>query len=205
MIEIPASVREKLEQRNFWQFVTLNEDGSATASPVWADVEGQHIVVNTATGRRKEKNVRRDPRVVLAMVDLEDPYSWAEIRGNVVDIVVGQEADDVIDRLARKYLERLEKYSGPPRGAARAPSNRADQGQFQDRGRKPDSPRQARLVGVTASYEVFAVRYATRRAAKSELISATAPTASSDVETNRSILLVLRGSASARLMVDPLA
>ncbi len=113
MIEIPASVREKLEQKNFWQFVTLNEDGSATASPVWADVEGQHIVVNTATGRRKEKNVRRDPRVVLAMVDLEDPYSWAEIRGNVVDIVVGQEADDVIDRLARKYLE-LEKYSGPP-------------------------------------------------------------------------------------------
>jgi PPOX class probable F420-dependent enzyme len=112
VIEIPAPVREKLEQRNFWQLVTLNEDGSATASPVWADVEGGHVIVNTATGRRKEKNIRRDPRVVLAMVDLDDPYSWAEIRGTVVDIVVGQEADDVIDRLAWKYLEQ--SYSVQP-------------------------------------------------------------------------------------------
>jgi PPOX class probable F420-dependent enzyme len=112
VIEIPAPVRALLEQRNFWQFVTLNEDGSATASPVWAHVDGDHIIVNTATGRRKERNVRRDPRVVLAMVDLDDPYSWAEIRGTVVDMAVGQSADEGIERLSQKYLER--SYTGRP-------------------------------------------------------------------------------------------
>ena len=112
MIEIPAPVRAQLERRNFWQFVTLNEDGSATASPVWAHVEGDYVIVNTATGRLKERNVRRDPRVALAMVDLEDPYSWTEIRGTVVDLVVGREADEGIERLSQKYLER--SYTGRP-------------------------------------------------------------------------------------------
>jgi PPOX class probable F420-dependent enzyme len=113
MVEIPDSVRRMLEAKNFWQFVTINEDGSASATPVFADVDGGHVLVNTAKGRLKERNVRRDPRVVLAMIDREDPYRWAEIKGRVVEFVEGREADDVMDRLGKKYLD-LEKHPGQP-------------------------------------------------------------------------------------------
>jgi PPOX class probable F420-dependent enzyme len=110
MVEIPSPVRAALEARNFWQFVTINDDGSPTATPVWATVEEDTVLVNTAVGRRKERNVRREQRVALAMVDREDPYSWIEIRGRVVEFVEGDEADRSIDGLARKYLG-LERYA----------------------------------------------------------------------------------------------
>ena len=110
MVEIPPKVRAKLQERSFWQFVTLNPDGSPAATPVWVDVEGDHVLVNTAIGRRKEQNARRDPRIALAMVDLDDPYTWIEVRGRVVAFVEGREADESIDRLARKYLG-LDRYA----------------------------------------------------------------------------------------------
>jgi PPOX class probable F420-dependent enzyme len=117
MVEIPEFVRSKLQSESFWQFVTVNPDGSPTATPVWAEVDGDHIIVNTAIGRVKETNARRDPRVALALVDRADPYTWIEIRGRVVEFVEGEPADESIDRLARKYLG-LERY------ATRAPDER---------------------------------------------------------------------------------
>jgi PPOX class probable F420-dependent enzyme len=110
MVEIPPAVRDQLEARNFWQFVTINKDGSPTATPVWAGVEGGDVLVNTAVGRRKERNARRDPRVALSMVDRENPYAWTEIRGRVVEFIEGERADRSIDALARKYLG-LERYA----------------------------------------------------------------------------------------------
>lgn len=104
MAAIPDSVRDKLEQANFWSFVTLNDDGSPTATPVWVDVDDGHVIVNTAAGRRKERNVRRDPRVALTMYEPENPYAWVEIRGRVVEFVEGELADRSIDSLAKKYL-----------------------------------------------------------------------------------------------------
>ena len=118
MIEIPAHVREALEAKNFWQFVTINADGSPSATPVWASVDGDHVMVNTAIGRLKERNVRRDPRVALAMIDRENPYAWIEIRGRVVETVEGAPADDSIDALSRKYLE-LERYASRKPGERR--------------------------------------------------------------------------------------
>jgi PPOX class probable F420-dependent enzyme len=106
MVEIPEVVHAKLKERSFWQLATVNDDGSPTATPVWADVEDGHVLVNTAIGRRKERNVRRDPRVALATVDAANPYSWIEIRGRVVEFVEGTPADDSINRLTRKYLGR---------------------------------------------------------------------------------------------------
>jgi PPOX class probable F420-dependent enzyme len=79
------------------------------ASPVWADVDGEHIIVNTAMDRRKERNIRRDPRVALAIVDRENPYLWIEIRGRVTERIEGDEAAASIDRLTRKYLD-LDAY-----------------------------------------------------------------------------------------------
>jgi PPOX class probable F420-dependent enzyme len=117
VVEIPDVVRRKLEERTFWQLATVNRDGSPAATPVWVDVDGDHVLVNTAIGRRKERNARRERRVALAHVDREDPYSWIEIRGRVVDFVEGDEADASIDRLSRKYLG-LERY------ASRSPGER---------------------------------------------------------------------------------
>ncbi len=114
---LPDFVRGRLESQSFWQFVTVNEDGSPAATPVWVDVDGDHVLVNTAIGRRKERNVRRDPRVALAFVDPDDPYTWIEIRGRVVEFVEGEAADRSIDRLSTKYLG-LERY------ASRAPGER---------------------------------------------------------------------------------
>ena len=118
MIPIPDVVRSKLEEPSFWQFVTINADGSPTATPVWVDVDDEHVFVNTAVGRLKERNVRRDPRVALALADRDDPYLWIEIRGRVVESVQGQIADDSIDRLSRKYLG-LERYASRKPGEQR--------------------------------------------------------------------------------------
>ena len=118
MVEIPAAVRGQLEAKNFWQFVTINADGSPTATPVWADVEGAMVLVNTAIGRRKERNARRDPHVALAMVDRENPYAWIEIRGTVVEFVEGDPADRSIDALSQKYLG-IERYASRKPGERR--------------------------------------------------------------------------------------
>lgn len=107
-------VRGKLEEANFWHLVTLNDDGTPTTTPVWVDVDSSHVLVNTAIGRRKEKNVRRDPRVALSATDKENPYSWTEIRGKVVEFVEGEPADKSIDNLAKKYLgEDVYPYRQP--------------------------------------------------------------------------------------------
>jgi len=99
-------VRAQLQAERFWQFVTLNSDGSATATPLWVDIDGDLILVNTAIGRRKERNVRRDPRVVLALIGEDDPYEYTEIQGRVVEFVEGDEADASFDAFARKYQGR---------------------------------------------------------------------------------------------------
>jgi len=107
-------VRDKLGEANFWHLVTLNDDGTPTTTPVWVDVDDKHVIVNTAIGRRKERNARRDPHVALSATDTENPYSWTEIRGKVVEFVEGEQADDSINRLAKKYLgEDVYPYRQP--------------------------------------------------------------------------------------------
>jgi len=103
MTTLTDAVRTRLADTNFWHIATINEDGSPQVSPVWADVDGDHVLVNTAIGRRKDRNVRRDPRVALSAADKDNPYLNIEIRGRVVRIIEGQEAEDSIDELCRKY------------------------------------------------------------------------------------------------------
>ena len=78
-------------------------DGSPQVTPVWVDLDGDLVVVNTAKGRQKDKNMRRDPRVAIAIIDPENPYRYVEIRGRVAEIVE-QGADAHIDKMAKKYL-----------------------------------------------------------------------------------------------------
>ena len=100
---IEGRVRELLEAPNFCHVATLRRDGSPHVNPVWVDVEDGLVVLNSAEGRAWPGNVRRDPRVTLSVMNLENPYEYVEIRGRVVgDTHEG--ADEHIDRMAMKYL-----------------------------------------------------------------------------------------------------
>jgi PPOX class probable F420-dependent enzyme len=92
-----------LKKKAFANLSTLMKDGSPQVTPVWFDYDGSHIRVNSALGRVKDKNIRRDPRVSMAIQDPDNPYRYLEIRGKVVDITQ-QGADDHIDSLTQKYL-----------------------------------------------------------------------------------------------------
>lgn len=87
---------------------TLMPDGSPQVSLTWVDSDGEHVLINTAEGRRKPENVRRDSRVAVSVFDSENPYKQAMVRGVVTDITQ-EGAEDHIDRMARKYLGQ-EKY-----------------------------------------------------------------------------------------------
>jgi PPOX class probable F420-dependent enzyme len=103
-VALPDAVREKLQEASFWHLATAGQNGAPTVSPVWVDVDGDHVTVNTAIGRLKERNARANPRVALSFTEPDNPYSRMEIRGRVVDYVEGEAADRSIDALAKKYL-----------------------------------------------------------------------------------------------------
>jgi PPOX class probable F420-dependent enzyme len=100
---IPDKYRDLFTKRAFASLATLMPDGSSQVTPVWVDLEGDLVLVNTARGRQKDKNMRRDPRVALAIIDPENPYRYLEIRGRVSEITE-EGADAHIDKMAKKYL-----------------------------------------------------------------------------------------------------
>jgi PPOX class probable F420-dependent enzyme len=112
-VAIPPAIRAQLEAASFWHLVTINPDGTASATPVWVGIDGGEVLVNTAIGRRKERNARREPRVVLATYDRENPYWWIEIAGRVVEFVEGDVAEASIEELAEKYLGRSRGGGAP--------------------------------------------------------------------------------------------
>ena len=85
------------------QIATLMPDGSPQITQVWVDTDGEHILVNTAEGRQKTRNVQRDQRVAVNVIDPANAWRLASIRGRVVDVTT-EGADDLIDQLAHKYL-----------------------------------------------------------------------------------------------------
>src|SRR5437016_13553187 len=105
---IPAKYRDLFNKTAFASLTTLMPDGSPQTTPVWVDVDGDYVIFNSAKGRQKDRNVRRDPRVALAIIDPDNPYRYLEIRGRVVEITE-EGADAHIDKLAKKYLG-VDKY-----------------------------------------------------------------------------------------------
>jgi len=104
---IPASHADLLQpsKRAFAQLATVNADGSPQVTPVWVDYDGTHVIVNTARGRVKAKNLERNPRVAMAIADPENPYRYLGVQGRVVEMI-GQGADAHIDKMAKKYLNK---------------------------------------------------------------------------------------------------
>ena len=105
---LPELAKKLAEGKNFATVATLMADGSPQASVVWLDTDGELLIFNTAEGRIKPRNMRRDPRVAIAVHNAEQPYQQAMIRGSVVEITA-EGADAHIDKLAKKYLG-LDEY-----------------------------------------------------------------------------------------------
>ncbi len=100
---IPEKFRDLFDKKAFASLATLMPDGRPQVTPVWCDYDGTHIRVNSAKGRRKDRNMRRDGRVALSLIDPDNPYRYLEIRGQVAEITEDG-ADDHIDSLAKKYM-----------------------------------------------------------------------------------------------------
>jgi PPOX class probable F420-dependent enzyme len=108
--EISGHVAKIIQKNSFAFLGTLMKDGSPHVTPVWIDIVDNTILINTAEGRIKQKNVSRDPRVSISLIDEENPYSMVTIRGQVVE-QTSDGADEHIDKLAKKYLN-ADKYPG---------------------------------------------------------------------------------------------
>jgi len=108
MRALPEKVKQLLRKKVFAHLATVMPDGGPQVSPVWVDVDGDTILVNSAEGRLKDTNVRKDKRVALSVTDPDNPYNSVMIRGRVVDIT-NDGADAHIDKMAGKYLGK-DKY-----------------------------------------------------------------------------------------------
>jgi len=105
-LDDPA-VRALLEPANYAVVSTLNPDGSISNSIVWVSLESDELAVNSAAGRKWPTNLDRDGHVTLLVFEAENPYEYVEIRGQATG--TREDADDHIDRLAKKYINQ-DKY-----------------------------------------------------------------------------------------------
>jgi len=111
--KLTANTLRLIEGKNFASLATIMPDGSPHVTPMWIDHEGDIILMNTAEGRIKLRNIAKDPRVALTIFDHKNPYDRAVIQGRVV-ARTNDGAEEHIDRLAKKYTG-ANKYqrSGP--------------------------------------------------------------------------------------------
>jgi PPOX class probable F420-dependent enzyme len=79
-------------------------DGGPHSVPVWIDLDGDNLAFLTGPGSRKARNLERDPRVAISIIDADQPNASALIRGQVVERVEGDRAWEIIDRISQKYI-----------------------------------------------------------------------------------------------------
>jgi len=106
---ITPEIEELLKGKNFASFSTLMKDGSPQNSLTWIDYDGTNILINTAKGRLKTNNALRDPRIAIVVTEEGNPYNSVNIRGKVVEQDTTNEADEHIDKLAKRYFG-VDKY-----------------------------------------------------------------------------------------------
>ncbi|HEY7913185.1 MAG TPA: PPOX class F420-dependent oxidoreductase [Blastocatellia bacterium] len=95
-------------KKAFASLATIMPDGTPQVTPVWVDYDGRYVLVNSARGRQKDKNMKRDSSVALSIMDPENPYRYLEVRGRVAE-VTEEGAEDHIDKMANKYIGQ-ERY-----------------------------------------------------------------------------------------------
>lgn len=117
MSAIPDSFKDLLQKKAFATLATVNADGTPQVTPVWFDYDGTHIRFNTARGRVKDRNLRRNPAVALAVMDPDNPYRYLQVRGRVAEVTEAG-ADAHIDALAKKYTGQ-DRYANRRPGEVR--------------------------------------------------------------------------------------
>lgn len=100
---VPASHVDLLDAKGFGHLATLGPEGEPQSHPIWYDTDGSHVMISTTKARQKYRNVMRDRRVSMSILDPDDPYRYLEVRG-VVTSVDDDPDQAFIDRLAKKYL-----------------------------------------------------------------------------------------------------
>jgi PPOX class probable F420-dependent enzyme len=102
---IPDKYLDLFKKKAFANLATLMPDGGPQVTPVWVDFDGRQVIVNTAVGRQKDKNLKRDGRVSMSIIDPDNPYRYLEVRGRVSERTTSG-ADAHIDKMAKKYLDK---------------------------------------------------------------------------------------------------
>jgi len=105
MATIPDNFSDLFQKKTFAQLATIMNDGTPQVTPVWCEYDGTHVLINSAKGRTKDLNMRRNPNVALSIQDPENPYRHLSLKGKVVEIAENG-ADAHIDRLSKKYTGR---------------------------------------------------------------------------------------------------
>ena len=109
--------RDIFDKKAFCYVATVGKDGTPQLTPVWCEFDGTHVVFNTARGRVKDENLKRNPRITLAASDPDNPYRYVQVKGRVA-AVTEQGADAHIDKMAKKYLGK-DSYPGRKPGEVR--------------------------------------------------------------------------------------
>jgi PPOX class probable F420-dependent enzyme len=110
---LSTEIRHLLDGRNFAHIATTMKDGSPHSAPVWVGREGDRIIVCTDEGSVKARNLERDPRVAISIIDLQDPYSEASLRGRVVERRVDKDFK-YLDAISKKYVGKPYPYRDEP-------------------------------------------------------------------------------------------
>ena len=113
---IPENVKDLLENPITVSFATTNPDGQPQVTPVWCSLEGDQVWINSARGRRKDKNVRAQPKVTVLALDPTNPFHWVEIRGEIVEFDESEAAVNHINKLSGMYTGNSDYYRNNPDG-----------------------------------------------------------------------------------------
>ena len=111
MSELTEEQKKFLKEGHLAVVATLRDDGTPQLTPTWIDAEDGRVLFNTAEGRAKPKNLRRDPRVSICVVDRQNPYRWLSITGTAD--LEHEGAEEHIDVLAHRYTGRETYGVGP--------------------------------------------------------------------------------------------
>ena len=102
---LEPGIRALAEGPNYCIVTSVMADGDVQAQPLWVDCDdtGEHLLINTETGRQRYRNFSRDTRCTVTIVDIHSWQRWAEVRGQVVEMIAGEDARAHIDKLSEKY------------------------------------------------------------------------------------------------------
>jgi len=109
MPDIPDRYLDLFQKRSFAHLATVMPDGSPQVTPVWVDYDGSHVVINTARGRVKDRNMSPGAKVAIEIMDPDNPYRYIQVRGHVAQ-VTEEGAKEHIDKLSLKYTGELFKH-----------------------------------------------------------------------------------------------